>query len=585
MNRNSTGAQPSSVNDGDSGVSVCFEGLSYSIKTGDKENPSFTILDNISGAFAPGKMTALMGFDTLVGELTVESMLRYTAELKLPSSISAVDRESRVNEVIRMLDLESCRKTVIGSTLQRGISGGQSKRVNIGLALLQRPPILFLDEPTSGLDSRVADEVVSMLQGVALSSNRTIVCTIHSPTGHAFSCFNDLYMIHKGQTIYDGPVDKVQAYFQSTGFQRNPQASLPEWLVDLTSDLESIHQRKLNADPSLGDGRLSRTETRSSSFAELFHSSAVKEEADRARKVLVDSLKATKDGANKTILPRAPSELSKLMTLLKYRMCAHYVDAEFLGTRFGDKIIYALLILSLYFGLGEQRDPQSITSISSLLFFISTLYGFGASAFVPTLNLERKLFYRELADGCYSPTTYYFSKFIEEAVIAVFTSALFSIVVFFGLKLSGNFGIFFVNYYLTTLIGVMLAYFFSAAVPSLEAANALLPTYVTICIYFGGLFIVFDKIPKGWVWFSWTSFLRYSWGAFMVDNYANTELATVPVFFDSDGNPQTVLEFYGFSEGPIMNNVGACLGLLATLLMIFSVLGVLALVYIRHEKR
>jgi hypothetical protein len=148
-------------------------------------------------------------------------------------------------------------------------------------------------------------------------------------------------------------------------------------------------------------------------------------------------------------------------------MVAHYKDGEFLGTRFGEKIIYALLILSLYFGLGDVPDPQSIASISSLLYFISTLCGFGAAAFVPTLNLERKLFYRELADGCYAPTTYYLSKFIEEAVIAVLTSALFSVIVHPGVKLTGNFGIFFLTYYLTTLIGIVLAYFFSAAVPSL----------------------------------------------------------------------------------------------------------------------
>lgn len=366
-----------------------------------------------------------------------------------------------------MLDLESCRKTTIGSALQRGISGGQAKRVNIGLALLQRPPVLFLDEPTSGLDSRVANEVISLLQGLARSSNRAIVCTIHSPTGHAFSCFDDLYMIHKGQTIYDGPVDKVQAYFENNGYERDPEASLPEWLVDLTSDLESIRERKSNASAPPNTAQMSRTETGSSSFVELFESSAMKKEADQARKVLVNSLAARDGEAKNSRTAHAPSEWSKLSTLLRYRMLAHYTDGEFVGTRFGDKIVYALLILSLYFGLGEEADPQSIASISSLLFFVTALCGFGAAAFVPTLNLERKLFYRELADGCYSPTTYYISKFIEEAVIAVFTSALFAVVVFFGLKLTGSFVIFFVNYYLTTLIGVILAYFFSALVPSL----------------------------------------------------------------------------------------------------------------------
>jgi len=116
-------------------------------------------------------------------------------------------------------------------------------------------------------------------------------------------------------------------------------------------------------------------------------------------------------------------------------------------------------------------------------------------------------------------------------------------------------------------------------------ANALLPTYVTTCLYFGGLFIVFAKIPKGWMWYSWTSFMRYSWTALMLDNYRDTELAKVPVFFDSHGNPQTVLEFYGMTEGVIMTSVGACLGLLCVLLTVFTALGALAVVYIRHDKR
>jgi hypothetical protein len=71
----------------------------------------------------------------------------------------------------------------------------------------------------------------------------------------------------------------------------------------------------------------------------------------------------------------------------------------------------------------------------------------------------------------------------------------------------------------------------------------------------------------------------------MVNNYSDSETGKVPVFSDADGNPQNVLEFYGFDEGPIMNSVGACLGLLSVLLLCFATLGVLALIYIKHEKR
>jgi hypothetical protein len=99
------------------------------------------------------------------------------------------------------------------------------------------------------------------------------------------------------------------------------------------------------------------------------------------------------------------------------------------------------------------------------------------------------------------------------------------------------------------------------------------------------LFAVRPTLQQGWKWFSWTSFIRYAWGAFMVNNYSDSETGKVQLFTDSDGNPQTVLEFYGFDEGPIMNSAGACLGLLTVLLTCFATLGILALVYIRHEKR
>ena len=210
-------------------------------------------------------------------------------------------------------------------------------------------------------------------------------------------------------------------------------------------------------------GKLKRS---SSSFAETYASSAFKKENDLERSQRLKLQEEVQQGETRAIL-RPPSQLSKVITLLKYRTTAHYQDGEYLGTRLGDKLVFALLIMSLYWRIGDELDPQSIASTASLLFFVATLCGFGAAAFVPALNLERKLFYRELADGCYAPATYYFAKFLEEAFIALFTSGIFSVIVYFSLALTGNFGVFFVAYYLTTLIGVILAYAVSAVVPSL----------------------------------------------------------------------------------------------------------------------
>ena len=199
-------------------VALTFKDLTYSVDLGKKQGTK-VILDGISGCFKPGRLTALFGasgcgktslmdvlarrkntgtvegeirfagapckkenikhlcgyveqFDNLVEILTVEQMLMYTAELKLPALTRAQQLE-RCEEVISQLRLEECRKTVIGGELVKGISGGQKKRVNIGLSLITRPPILFLDEPTTGLDSAMADEVCVIMSLLA-AQGRTV---------------------------------------------------------------------------------------------------------------------------------------------------------------------------------------------------------------------------------------------------------------------------------------------------------------------------------------------------------------------------------------------------------------------------
>lgn len=98
-------------------------------------------------------------FDTLLDMLTVEEMLMYTAELKRPVEEPLGDKRAEVERLLEKLALAPAKNTRIGNALHRGISGGQAKRVNVAIALITDPRVLFLDEPTSGLDSYTANEV------------------------------------------------------------------------------------------------------------------------------------------------------------------------------------------------------------------------------------------------------------------------------------------------------------------------------------------------------------------------------------------------------------------------------------------
>jgi len=572
------------------------------------------ILDKVNGIFQTGRMTALMGpsgsgktslldvvagrkssgtiegrvlyggvkppratlrqavgyveqFDTLVGELSVRDMLMYTAELRLPTTLSTDDKSARVSEVLATLGLEACANTVIGSPLQRGISGGQLKRTNIGLALITKPSVIFLDEPTSGLDSHMANEVAVSLAALA-AEGRTVVCTIHSPTSYAFSKFDDLMMLKQGRVAYHGPCESVAAYLQNTCGVPPPKGifySLPEWLVSVTSEASATGDSSPPVD-----------------WVASFAKSALRKDADALRDAAAPG---EASGVALTKEAKMPGSLRRLGTLLRYRMTTHYKSGEFLGPRIGDKIVFGLLILGLYYGIGNEESAQSIQSTASLLYFVSALCGYGAAAFVPSLTLDRPLFYRELADGCYSPLVYYLSKFIEEAFLCIFTSLLFSCIVFFGVQLQGSFWTFASVYYLTTMNGITLAYAVAAVVPNMDAANALLPTLVTMWMYFGGLFLLFDKIPVYFEWLSWTSFLRYSWGAQMLNQYKDSSVGRVPAYVDQQANTtRTVLEFYGL-EGDVMGSEGVCVALLATCTLVFATCGAAALGSIRFGKR
>mmetsp|Transcript_9075 Transcript_9075/g.13614 ORF Transcript_9075/g.13614 Transcript_9075/m.13614 type:complete len:649 (+) Transcript_9075:58-2004(+) len=608
------------------GINITYQDLTYTVEA--KDGP-LDILKNLTGHFKPGKLTALMGpsgsgkttlldllsgrknvgetkgkilfdgrkpgpvvysklisyveqFDTLVPDLTVREFLLYTAALKLPSSRTDEQRERLVDDIISKLSLTVCKDTIIGNELKKGISGGQSKRTNIAMALLTRPRIVFLDEPTTGLDSHMANEVVVLLKTLA-QEGHTVIATIHSPTVFAFNQFDELTLLKAGEMIYHGEVgdqgSSIVKYFKTMGYAPDPTESVVEWVVELISGRRLERQQMLkrlnNVSEEIKDEKKADTST---DFAAHYTQSVAKKVAEQVEKTVAE-LKEGPDTFNANDRVVSNSMFHQMYQIFRYRTAAHYKNGEYIGPRLGDKILFSLLILSLYWGFGDSTDIQDMQSVASMLYFVVAILGYGAASFVPALTLDRPLFYRERSDGLYTTTTYFLAKFLEEAFIAIFTSLVFSITIFFALDLQGNFGIFLIVYYLTAMTGIVLAYFIAAAVASLDAANALLPTYVTINMFFGGLIIVFEKIPPGWQWFSWLCFLRYPWTALMLNQFDSDKFNENKVFAD-----QSILDFYGMSSG-FNNSIGLNILVLTGFMFFFAIIGCLALAYIRHDSR
>ena len=98
------------------------------------------------------------------------------------------------------------------------LSGGQLKRVSIGVEIVNLPNLMFLDEPTTGLDSSTSLEVMSAIRNVA-NQNRTVICTIHQPSAETFALFDTLLLLAAGKIIYFGPSLHMIKYFTDSPFQ------------------------------------------------------------------------------------------------------------------------------------------------------------------------------------------------------------------------------------------------------------------------------------------------------------------------------------------------------------------------------
>jgi len=170
------------------------------------------------------KIEGLIGFvsqdDLLIEELTVFENLYYNAKLCF-DNLTEAEIVTRVDGVLKNLGLYEIRNIQVGSPLNKKISGGQRKRLNISLELIREPAIMFLDEPTSGLSSRDSENIIDLLKELA-RKGKLLFVVIHQPSSEIFKMFDKLIILDTGgYLIYNGnPVDSIQ-YFKKKIEQAN----------------------------------------------------------------------------------------------------------------------------------------------------------------------------------------------------------------------------------------------------------------------------------------------------------------------------------------------------------------------------
>ena len=185
----------------------------------EKPSKGQVLINGIDIHKSTDKIEGVIGFvpqdDLLIEDLTVYQNLYFAARLCF-SHLNEKEIGALVNQTLEDLGLVETKHLTVGSPLRKTISGGQRKRLNIGLELLREPAVLFCDEPTSGLSSRDSENIIDLLKELSLKG-KLVFAVIHQPSSDIFKMFDKLVILDTGgfQIYYGNPVEGIN-YFKRT---------------------------------------------------------------------------------------------------------------------------------------------------------------------------------------------------------------------------------------------------------------------------------------------------------------------------------------------------------------------------------
>ncbi|KAL4402670.1 ABC-type transporter [Malassezia pachydermatis] len=453
--------------------------------------------------------------DALLGVLTVRETLWYSAKLSMDKSSTAAEINERVDAVLDGLGLRGVAHNKIGTPIQRGISGGQKRRVTIGCSLVAMPSLLFLDEPTSGLDIHTAYEVMHSIQQFAKMYDIAIVATIHSPNWDIFRLFSNVLLLAHGKTVYTGPIELVAPYFEANGQPCGTFTNPADHMMRLVSDdfklVEKTGDMESDANHGYGMTVLQWAERWKTTGEQFLH--------DRTH---VDKPEHNMSNDNMHDLRfNKHSFWGTTWTLSRRNLLNYRRNLLAYGVRFGMYIGMGVLLATIWVNL-----PQNDTHVQDRLsvhFFSVAFLGFMSVAGIPSFLEERGVLLRERSNGLYGPGPFTLANTIVSLPFLFICSLVFAILCYWSIGLHPG-GVAFwrwlVFLYLGILAAEMQSLLIAALVPIFVAALALAAFLNGFWMCTQGYFIRTVNLPR--FWYYWAHFINYETYAFAL--LARTDL-------------------------------------------------------------
>ncbi|XP_069147551.1 pleiotropic drug resistance protein 2 [Solanum lycopersicum] len=528
-------------------LSIAFNHMNYYVNMPDEmkvqgvEDTRLQLLRNVSGAFRPGVLTALVGvsgagkttlMDVLAGRktegsiegsisisgypknqstfarisgyceqndihsphVTVYESLVYSAWLRLSPDVKKQTRKNFVEEVMDLVELNSLRDSLVGLPGVDGLSTEQRKRLTIAVELVANPSIVFMDEPTSGLDARAAAIVMRTVRNT-VDTGRTVVCTIHQPSIDIFEAFDELLLMKRGgQVIYAGPLGHhshlLIEYFQSVpGVPEIKEGINPAtWMLDVSSPAV---EAQLQVD-----------------FADIYANS----ELYRRNQELIKELSIPAPGSQDLHFPTKFSQpfFEQCKACFWKQHLSYWRHPQYNAIRFAMTAMIGVIFGIIFWNKGNQLSKQQdlLNIVGAIYAAVMFLGGTNTSTVQSVVAIERTVFYREKAAGMFSALPYAFAQVVIETIYIAIQTFIYSLILFTMIGFQWTVGKFFLFYFFVfmcfvyfTMYGMMLV----ALTPNYHIAAIVMSFFLSFWNLFSGFVISRTQIPIWWRWYYWGS--------------------------------------------------------------------------------
>lgn len=460
--------------------------------------------------------------DALMATETPREALEFAAHMRISSKVPKIQKDEIVENMINSLSIQDCAGTMIGSQTVKGISGGQKRRVSIGVELISDPPIIFLDEPTSGLDSLSALSITQMIKEFA-KSGKVVIMVIHQPSTEIFNLIDDLLLVANGHVIAHGPMKSVAKQFEAIGHPCPPQTNPADHYILQISQQEQYNKLLLAKKETAGESlenSWKRRDVTQTTLDEMFQESidaVLRERKDRGGKArFCEQLRF--------LMKRNVHYYTRDLTYILTTVLIAIALSNFGGTFFQDQAGRLDLdqMSTMKYGDEGQEENNIILKATGNSFWFITMAIFNAGLNrINNAADEKPMFLREYHSGYYGVTAYFLSKYLVYLPINILISTIYWLCMHFWVGYQGNIWIYLLAAYALHDCGA--AHGLSIGLNSKSAAVAIqyLPFAVLAETYLTGFWC---DTPFFWRPFKWATGLYYGQFACFLNEYGQHKI-------------------------------------------------------------